>query len=207
MLSEIQKAVEKVLAVPSIKAVFDSELAKHTEAVTRERAGLAAQLQKAEDDFVKTLAVKNAAVEKAKKVVGATEAAHKKATDEYAAVYLDRRDFVNRHEGQKTDIEKRLIESADSRVDEAISFFKNTLSKSLADDQITVNKSVRAYKVDGTPIYDIETNRPAVTEKHAHLRTAIDALQAMKLQPAYDDAAVQALIDGIPSTDIFTGVE
>lgn len=206
-MTQISEKIEKLMSIPAVRAVFDGELKKHDAAVTLERAALVAELRQLEDDFNKSLAAKNAATEKAKQLVDATEATHKKATDEFRSIYLDRRNFINGFERQKDNFEKQLLASADSRIDDGIRFFRNTLSRSLSDDHVQVDKTFREKKLSGTVFYDVRSNKEAVLAKHAYLRAAIATLEEMKLQAAFDDAAVQLLIDGIPSINVFSEVQ
>jgi hypothetical protein len=202
-----ENIISKIMAVPAIKTFLDAELLKHEADVLKTRSGLCTQIKRIGDDYQKKLHIKQGAIATAKSKFELAEAAYKNAYAEYVNAGLEQRNFVTRFEQQKLDIERLLIETADERIDAAISLFRNILSKSLESDSIEVKQSVCAYDVARREIYKAEWNRPAILEKRAYLRSAIDTLSAMKYSdPAFDDAAVQALIDAIPSAKTFTEV-
>lgn len=156
-----------------------------------------------EDDFHKSLTQKDSTLVKTQKIVDEAEAALKKARLSHGTAYEGRSQLINQYDRQKTTIERQLIESADPRINEAIAFFENALLESRTNDRVDVKKFIRGYRVGGEEAWGTTTNYQAIIDKHSYLRNAIITLEAMKLKPAYDEAAVQALIEGIPGISIF----
>lgn len=100
--------------------------------------------------------------------------------------------------------EQILYDSYDPRIDETISFFRDKLDY--------LRKPGRITKTGGKSIINLfswtrtmkgESNVKAIHDSIAYCQNAIKELEKMKLLPELDTLKLQAIKDGIPSTDVY----
>jgi DNA repair exonuclease SbcCD ATPase subunit len=141
--------------------------------------------------------------EKARAAYEATQEALKRASQHWITTAASRRSFVNSYEMKIAAIEKQLIESYDPRIDDARRFFRAALDASRHDDRIQTITEIIGYRPDGKEVCKAQSNRAAVLGKHAYLRGCITAMEAMRLDPDYDELAIESMKAGIPAINVF----
>jgi hypothetical protein len=199
-LEELQKTIEASPLTQQIKAEKAAEVlakrraaAEAIEVLKKERGEVIPRLQADID-------AKEAKYKKAKAALDADLGELQKVK---AALSSERNSF-------DTDIRNQeaiLYESADPRIDETITFFREKLEELRKPGRI----SSRGMKVEvnlftDTKTLTTESNADAVHEAILYCQNSIKLLEAMKLSPEFHIEGIQELKDGIPSIEVFQEV-
>ena len=102
-------------------------------------------------------------------------------------------------------LEQSLIESADPQIDDAIQFFRDKLEWLRSPGKIETHRlgAERDIYTETVAILS-ENNIQAINDAMQFCRDAIQALELMKLEPAFDLQKIEALKKAIPDINIFT---
>ncbi len=185
--------------IPQIKLQLDAAEA----AAVAERKQIVGQLRTLEAEFSKNYISLKDTADKAEADRKKAEAEFQRRTNDLLAANRALRDATGRFSMRKDELQKKLIEDADPRIDEAIRHFQNLLQKSRTTDEHRVIKNPADLLHNGT-YRKISTNTPAVKAKFKYLQNAIEQIRDMKLEAEFDPAAVEALEAGIPSIDVYS---
>ncbi len=184
---------------PSIgKAIASAQQAEI--AVRQKLAAELSALKKSLDDGLPQLLAQE---KKARAAYEGTEETLKRALQQWSTAAASRRSFVNLCEMKIADIETQLRESYDPRIDDARRFFIAALDASRHDDRIQTITEIIGYRPDGKEVCKAQSNRAAILGKHNYLRGCIAAIEAMRLEPDYDELAIESMKAGIPTINVF----
>ncbi len=184
--------------IPGIQAKIEQAEA----AAVQERKLICRELKALENTFSKNYAALEETLKKVKTEHSAAAAQLQKAADKLLASNHALQSEINAFARHRSDLEKKLSDGADPRIDEAIRHFQQLLHNARKINEVEVIKNPADRLQNGT-YRTVSTNRPAVLAKFKYLQNCIDEIRSMKLEAEFDPAAIQALEAGIPRTDIF----
>ena len=105
-------------------------------------------------------------------------------------------------ERKRQAVEVSLYSTYDSRIDEALDFFRTKLDDLRKPGKVST-RAMGATRNLFTLTKEVrtESNYDAVLEAAAYCRDAVAQLELMKLIPEFPEAEIEALKEGIPSID------
>ena len=189
-----------------------AELAPLTAKVKAEKqAETLAQRQEAAAQVEKLTTERETALETLKATLTEKEAAHQaaKAALDTAWHELTQAKFKLSTESHRftTSIDRQrtaLIETADPELDHAIAWFNDKLTELRRPGIIrTIGRASTRDPFSWSKKTLQETNHGAVLAALDYCKTAIQTLESMKIEPAFNPDAVKKLKDAIPKTDVF----
>jgi uncharacterized protein with PIN domain len=196
----LAELLKKADGHPMMKAILAEEaaaiLAKRTEA-----AGKIEVLKKEQEEVIPRLRADIDAKEgKYKKAKAALDADLGELQTARATLSSESQSFDTAIRQQET----ILFESADPRIDETITFFREKLDDLRKPGRI----SSRGMTVDrnlftNTKTVTVETNKNAVLGALSYCMAAIKGLEALKLSPEFHIEGIQELKDALPSIEVY----
>lgn len=105
-------------------------------------------------------------------------------------------------------LEAQLLGNYDSRIDEALDFFRNKIDELRRPGKISTRPmGAERNLFTMTKRIRIESNHNAVAEAMAYCRNAVTRLESLKLIPEFPADEIEGLKEGIPSIDRYQEFE
>ncbi len=101
-------------------------------------------------------------------------------------------------EGQISNLEAELFDTADSRIDREIEFFQDLHAKFMQIKPSARFEGKKQNLIDMTEKTTAASNQKAIVKALAYCREAVKTMEGMKLSPELDLEKFQELRDGIP---------
>ena len=199
-LEELGKLIQGSPLTQKIKDEKTAEVLK----MRQEAAGKIEVLKKEREEVIPRLQADIEAKEenykKAKAVLDAVLSELRTAKGELLSEVFQRDNEIHQHEAI-------LYETADPRIDEAITFFRDKLNELYKPGRISSRgMTVENNLIADTKTLTTETNKNAVLGALAYCQVAIKLLEALKLSPEFHFEKIQGLKDRIPSIDEYQEV-
>jgi len=107
-------------------------------------------------------------------------------------------------EGQISNLEAELFDTADSRIDLEIEFFQDLHQKLLNKQSSSRFAGKETNLIDMSETITVATTQKAIAKALAYCRKAVKTLESMKLEPELNIEKIEQLRADVPNIDEFT---